>query len=117
MTRRQGHLIDFRDIPGADEVTARIRIVLETVDEVRNLVDVSAIGSRPAAPLMAIDRAQVAVFVGPFVPNRDLVVVQILDIRIAFQEPQQLMNNAAQVEFLCRKAREAFGKVGVRFQF
>jgi hypothetical protein len=37
--------------------------------------------------------------------------VQVLDIRIALQEPQQFVNDTAQVELLGRKAREALGKV------
>ena len=60
---------------------------------------------------MTVNRTQVAIFIGPFVPNRNLVIVQVLDIRIALQEPQQLVNDAAQVEFLGREAREALGKV------
>jgi hypothetical protein len=37
--------------------------------------------------------------------------VQVLDIRIALQEPQQFVNDTAQVELLGREARETLGKV------
>ena len=71
----------------------------------------STIGSRPRTPLVTINWTQIAIFIGPFVPNRNLVIVQILDVRIALQKPQQLVNDTAQVEFLGREAREALGKV------
>ena len=41
-----------------------------------DLVDVAAVGRRPGAPLHAVDRAEVAVRVGPFVPDRDAVLLQ-----------------------------------------
>ena len=111
MARRQGHLVDFGHIPCTHQVAARIGIVLEAVDQILDLVDVPAIGGRPAAPLVAVNRTQVTVLVGPLVPDGHLVVVQVLDVRVALQEPQQLMNNRAQVQFLCGKARKPLRKV------
>ena len=69
MARRQSHLVDFGHIPGANQVTARIGVILEAIHQILDLVDMSTIGSRPAAPLMTINRPQIAVFVSPFVPN------------------------------------------------
>ena len=60
---------------------------------------------------MTVNRTQVAIFISPFVPNRNLVIVQVLDIRIALQKPQQFVYDTALVEFLSRVAREALGKV------
>ena len=87
VARRQSHLVDFGHIPGTHQVTARIGIILETIYQILDLVDMSTIRSRPATPLMTVDRAQVAILVGPFVPDGHLVIVQILDIRIALQKP------------------------------
>ena len=60
---------------------------------------------------MTINWPQVAIFVGPFVPDGHLVVVQILDIRIALEEPQKFMDNRAKMKLLCRQARETLGEV------
>ena len=60
---------------------------------------------------MAIDRAQVAVLVGPFVPDAYSVVLEVFDIGVARYEPQQFMDYGPQVEFLGGQNREAFGQV------
>lgn len=44
--------------------------------------------------------------IGPLVPNRHPVVVQVLDVGVAVQEPKQFVDDRAQVEFLGRQARK-----------
>ncbi len=63
---------------------------------------------RPRPPLVAVDRAEVAVVVGPFIPDRDAVFFQISDIGRALQKPDQLMNNRLQMQLLGGHHREAF---------
>ena len=46
---------------------------------------------------MAVDGAQLAVFVGPFVPNAHAVVLQILHVRTALQEPKQFVDDGFQM--------------------
>src|SRR5690606_22933755 len=46
------------------------------------------------------DRAEVAVLVGPLVPDRDAVVAQVLRVRVAADEPQQLGHDALEVDLL-----------------
>ena len=41
----------------------------------------------PIAPLRAIDAAEVAVFIGPFVPDRDAVLVQVTNVGVTAQKP------------------------------
>ena len=60
---------------------------------------------------MAIDRSQVAVVVCPCVPYVHVVPVQVADVRVASQEPEQLVDDGAQVEFLGRQTGEARGEV------
>ena len=48
-----------------------------------------AVRRGPTAPLLAIDGAKVAILIGPFIPDRNAVLLQIRDVRIAFQEPEQ----------------------------
>src|SRR5205085_10718639 len=66
---------------------------------------------RPRAPLVAVDRAEVAVCVCPFVPDRDLVLVQPRNVRVAAQKPQQLVDDRAQVNFLRRQQRKASAEI------
>ncbi len=49
----------------------------------RDLVDGRAVRCRPAPPLLAIDRAEIAVSVGPLIPDRNTVFFQVFDIGIA----------------------------------
>ena len=62
---------------------ARVGIVLDGVDEIGNLVDASPVEGRPRAPLITVNRAEITVFVGPIVPDRDVMFVEVLDIGVA----------------------------------
>ncbi len=66
---------------------------------------------RPGAPLLAIDRAKVAILVGPFVPDGDAVVVEIFDVGVAGQEPQELMDDRLQMQLLGGGDGKTVGKV------
>ena len=72
-------------VPCRDNVPTAVGILLDTLDDISNLVDAFVV---PIAPLGTIDRSKVAVRVGPFVPNADLVVVQILDVGVATEQSQ-----------------------------
>src|SRR2546430_7265150 len=52
----------------------------------------------PYTTLFRSDAAEVAVFVGPLVPDTHAVLVQILDVRIAPQEPEQFVDDRFDVE-------------------
>ena len=60
---------------------------------------------------MAIDRSEVSVFVGPFIPDRHSVVLQVLDIRIPGDEPEKFIDDGFQVDFLCRQEGKSFRQV------
>jgi hypothetical protein len=66
---------------------------LSTSAGFHDLIDGAAVLGRPGAPLLAVDRAEIAVLVGPFVPNPHAVVVEVFDVGVAGQEPEQLMND------------------------
>lgn len=111
MARRQRHPIDLGHVPRADDQPARVRIAADLVDHLRDLVDMAAVRRGPTAPLVSVNRSEVAVGIGPFVPNRHVVVVQIADVGIAAQEPQQLMNNRTQVQLFGRQRRKPRSEV------
>lgn len=100
MAGHQGHLRQLADIPGTDHQPARVRVALDLVHQPLHLIDLDAVRTGPASPLLAVDRAEVAVGIGPLVPDADLVVFQVRDVGIALQEPQQLMDDRAQVQLL-----------------
>lgn len=60
---------------------------------------------------MTIDRAEIAIGVGPFVPDADLVFLEVTNIAVALQKPEQFVNDRAQVEFFRGQQRETFAKV------
>ena len=80
-------------------------------DDIGDLIDRAAVRRRPRAPLPAIDRAEIAVLVGPFVPDRDAVVVEIFDVGVAAQEPQQLVDDRFDVQLLGGDQRKAARQV------
>ncbi len=107
VTRGQRHLVQFGDIPRGNDDAAGIRIGAQGVQDLRDLVDVVSVGGRPAAPLHPIDRSQLAVAIGPFVPDGDAVLVQPLDIGIAAQEPEQFVDDRLQMNPLGGDQRES----------
>ena len=86
-------------------------LVADLLDHLRDLVDVPPVGCRPGAPLVAVDRAEVAVGVGPLVPDRDAAVLEPLHVGVAAQEPQQLGEHRPRVHLLGRHQREALAQV------
>lgn len=111
VTGRQRHLVHKRRVPGRHDVTPRIRVCLDALDEFGHLVDMPAVIIRPGAPLRAIDRPEVPVLIGPLVPDADTVLLEIADIGIALQEPEQFVNDRPQMQPLRRDDREAIGKI------
>ena len=61
--------------------------------------------------MRAVDRPEIAVLVGPFVPDGDAVLVQIVDVGVAAQKPEQLVDDGFEVELLGREQRKAGGKI------
>ena len=108
VARRQRHLIDETRVPRGNDVAAGIRVGLDLLHQLGNLVGVGAVGVGPTTPLVAVDRTEVAVLIGPFVPNPHAVVLEVLDVGIALQKPQQLMDDGAQVQFFGGQHRKAF---------
>ena len=80
--------------------------MLQLVDDILYLVNDTAIVVGPGAPLVTVDGTQLAVLVGPLVPDAHAVFLQILHVGIAVEEPQQLVDDRLQVQFLRRQQRK-----------
>jgi hypothetical protein len=111
MARRQRHAVDFRRIPGGDDQAARVRIAANFRKHVGELIDGGAVRRRPGAPLPAVDRTEIAVLVGPFVPDGDAMLVEIFDVGVAAQEPEQFVDDGFDVQLLGGDQREAGSEI------
>src|SRR5262245_34846988 len=49
---------------------------------------------------MSVDRAKLAALVCPFVPNRYAMIVEVLDVGVACQKPEQLIDDRLEMQFL-----------------
>ena len=111
---REGHLIDLAHVPGRDDVAARVRLVLEIVEEAGDLIDGLAVLGLPGPPLLAVNGAEVAVLIGPLVPDANLVVLEVADVGVAHQEPEELVNDGAEVELFGGQAGKALAEIVAR---
>ena len=84
---------------------------LISLDQVGDLVDLAPVRRLPAPPLLAVDRAEIARLVRPFVPDADLVLLQPADIGVAAQEPEQFDQDRAEVQLLGGEQGEALRQV------
>ncbi|BCI71056.1 hypothetical protein SPKIRA_18860 [Sphingomonas paucimobilis] len=80
-------------------------------DQLGDLVDMAAIRGRPVAPLLAIDGAEVARLVRPFVPDAHLLLLQPADIGVAAQEPEQFDDDRAQMQLLGGQDGKTLGQI------
>lgn len=111
VTGRERHLRDFTGIPRGHDVAPRVGVCLDLRDDAVELVDVPAIGGAPVAPLRPIDTAEIAVGVGPFIPDAHPVRPEVADVGIAGDEPEQFVDDRFEVELFGGEQREAFREV------
>ena len=97
-------------IPRADDHPTAVRMMADLINHFADLIDFVAVCRSPGTPLGTVNRAQIAILIRPFIPDRHLVVVEILDIRVTVQEPEQFMNDRARMQFLRGDKRKAFRK-------
>ena len=110
------HLVELRDVPCAhDEAPAR-GIFFDLIDDAVNLIDDGAIGAVPVGPLRAVDAAEISFFVGPLIPNRDAVFVQVTHVGVAAQEPEQLVDDRLEMQLLRGEQRKSFAQIEPRLR-
>src|SRR5204862_7145457 len=93
MARRERHLIELRDVPGADDETPACRIFFDLIDDAFNLIDDGTIGAPPVGPLRAVNATKVPVPVSPLIPNHYAVFVQVAHVCFAAEKPEQLVDD------------------------
>ena len=74
--------------------------------------------SGPMPPLLSVNRSQIVCvsFIGPFVPNSHVVRLEIASVTVPAEEPKQLVNDGAEMNFLGRDKREAVGQAIARLR-
>ncbi len=113
MAGGDGHLVEVARVPGGDDQATADgvgRVELEAFDppeKLINLVDRPSVGGLPRSPLPAVDGSEFAIGVGPFVPDRNAVLLQVGDVRRTPEEPDQLMHDRPEREPLRRDRRES----------
>lgn len=111
MTRRQRHFLDVPDVPSADDESPRVGRRAEHLHQVCDLIDAASIRSAPGTPLFSVDGSELPFGVRPLVPNRNLVVPEVLDVRLSPQEPKELNDDGADVQLLRREQRKAGAEI------
>ena len=111
MARRKRHLVYLSRVPHAHEHTAGIGVVLDEVQHLGDLVYAMSVRCGKAAPLVSVDRAQVSVFVGPFVPDGYSVLLKVVDVSVAAEKPQKFVDNGLKVNLLSGQKGKSFRKV------
>ncbi len=116
MTGCEGHPIELGHVPCANDKTPAIRIGFDLVNDAIDLIDDRPIGAVPVDPLRSVDGAEVAVLVGPFIPNSDAVFVEITDVGLAAQKPEQFVDDRFQMQLLRGQRRKLFAQIEARLR-
>ena len=107
----QRHPVDLPGIPGADDVAAAVGILFQILHDACDLIDFASFRRPPPAPLRSVDRAEIAVLIRPLIPDGDAVLLEIADVGVPFEKPEQLVDDGAEVELLRGEQREAAREV------
>ena len=87
VARWKGHLVNLADVPGRNEMASGRGVILEAFDQFGDLVHAGSILLRPGAPLLTIDGSKISVLISPFVPDSNLVLLEVGDVCVPFEEP------------------------------
>ena len=135
----EGHLVNVPRVPGRNDVAAPVGVAANAFEYVAELVH-WAVRAGPKAPLVAVHWAQIAPLGGkisvrsdargellhvdsvvvsrlriggkrPIIPNSDSVLAEVANVGVARNEPNQLVQNALEVQLFSRHHREALGQI------
>ena len=110
----QRHFTDFRGIPSGDNDPTAVRLGPDHGYRFRDLVDRAAIRAAPTPPLRPVNPAKIAIFIRPFVPNTDAIVLQIPNVCLPAKKPEQLVDDRFDMDFFGRHEWKTFPQVEAR---
>ena len=91
-------------------------ILADRLKHHRDLIVRSPVGATPVAPLRSVHASKIAIGLGPLVPNRYAVRAQGSGVRVAGQEPQQLVHDGFKMDLFGREERETRAQVKARLR-
>ncbi len=107
MAGREGHVLQIGHIPRVYDMPSGIRIASKIVNDPLDLVEGRSVSTAPVDPLFSIDGAQIAVFVGPGIPDVTAIIVQLIDVRITAEKPQHFASQTLEEGSLRRYKRKS----------
>lgn len=99
------------DVPPMEEDATAVRVRLQRIDDIVDLIDGFAVLGRPGRPLLTVDRAKVTVFSRPLIPDADTVLLEPFGVGVTVQEPDHLVDDALEMQLLGGEEREAILQV------
>ena len=95
------------------ETTSRrkVGIAADLVDDPGDLIVGPTVRPLPGAPLLAVDRTEISVRVGPLVPDGNAVRLEISDVGVAPQKPDELAHDRLEMKPLGCDERKALGEI------
>ena len=66
--------------------------------------------------MRAVNAAEIALLVGPLVPDGDAVFVQVAHVGVAAQKPEQLVDDRFEMEFLRGEQRKSLPQIETRLR-
>src|ERR1700733_9111789 len=111
MAGRKLHALDLGHVPGGDHEPTRAGIAPDLVDEPGDLIVGPSVRSLPGAPLLAVDRTQIPLGVRPLVPDGNAVRLEVSDVGVAPQKPDQFADDRLEMEPLGCDERKALGEI------
>ena len=106
MARRRSDIRKIRWIKGYNDDPSARRIALDRINGSLNLVN-SSPRPLPRTPLLTVHGPEIAVSVGPLIPDGDLLIFEILNVGIAFKKPEELVYDRFKVNLLRRDKRKS----------
>src|SRR5262249_5494728 len=102
----QRHFPDLSRIPRAYNKASALRVGFDLRNQVIDLIDAGAVCASPIPPLRTINAAKLAVFVSPFLPDRNTLLVQVANVGVTAQKPKQLVDDRFDVQLFRCEQRE-----------
>src|SRR5690625_3159501 len=97
LLRAQALLWQVSRIPSAYNEAARVGLTLNLLHHLADLINGATIRTGPATPLLAVNRSQIPLRIGPLIPDAAPALLQPLHIGAPLSQPQQYDDNALQV--------------------
>ena len=91
-------------------MTATVRFFLNIPNYLFDLVNGISFWRSPSYTLCTIDRTKVSILICPLIPDSDSVLLEVCDVGVPLDEPEQFMDDGAEVALL----RGEQGEVSLR---